>query len=108
MGLKLEEDFKITPELTNPTERKESSTPCLCPIEGGRATTERGSTTVGFVTLSGECLCPSLSSLGETEETATQMPWTTNRGRHRRGEQKEAQLSVDKWDQKIIKNLPFL
>lgn len=104
-SFEVDEDQEAVRELSTT-----SSTQCICPTETtqGKATTKGRGTTPGYVTKSGECICPSLSTLGDEVETATAMPWlpTSSRARARRQGKEDSQAGS--WDTKLIKNIPFL
>merc|ERR1711915_1130479 len=81
------------------------TTTCVCPSTTTSITTTQ--ITTGFVTVSGDCLCPIIPSDMLEEETATNMPDTQGK-RRRRKEIDEMDLYVDNFDQKILKKMPFL
>eukprot|EP00092_Neocalanus_flemingeri_P035269 GFUD01038374.1.p1 GENE.GFUD01038374.1~~GFUD01038374.1.p1 ORF type:complete len:311 (-),score=78.94 GFUD01038374.1:64-996(-) len=87
-----------------------TKTPCICPTTGqaiSSSSTSSQSSSPGPTTPHMECICPdNLQSISE-EETSTSLPVTNGR-RRRRKEISEMDLFVDKFDQKILKKMPFL
>merc|ERR1712106_948983 len=82
------------------------TTTCECPTTSTSSSTTQV-TTPGILTTSGLCICPNSIDSSKEEETATNMPETKGR-RRRRKEYEEMDLYVDKFDQKIMKKMPFL
>merc|ERR1711892_1527608 len=82
------------------------TTTCECPTTSTSSSTTQA-TTPGILTTSGLCICPNSIDSSKEEETATNMPETKGR-RRRRKEFEEMDLYVDKFDQKIMKKMPFL